>query len=147
ADGVLALLTAPSQAQVGRVVCVAEGEAPMTAFVKTERGAAWVLLNLLNEQESREGRQCFGHGAAPSTRALKRSTVGTPQASPAHARRVLRGDREPANIRSPRVLAAAVPQESFEPASACRGARSATHQREPGGRREWDQKPTWFKAR
>jgi hypothetical protein len=36
----------------------------VSQFVKTERGSAWVFLNLLNDQEPGKGRQCFYHGAA-----------------------------------------------------------------------------------
>src|SRR5262245_18063453 len=61
----LALLTAPSQTQVGLIVGVAESEAPLTSLEELERGTALVFLNLPDDRESGESCHCFCHEASP----------------------------------------------------------------------------------
>src|SRR5947209_20357492 len=65
ADGVLALLTAAGESQVGRITRVAAGESPLAPVLEAERRAALVFVNLPDDQQSCSGCQCFVHGATP----------------------------------------------------------------------------------
>ena len=64
ADGMPALLTPPGELQMTPVVRVADGQAPVGALLKAERGAGLVLLDLADDEQFRGGRQCFGHGCS-----------------------------------------------------------------------------------
>ena len=54
ADGILSLLTAPCQAQMGRIVHVPEGEVPAASLLEMDRGPAFVFLNLPDDLQFRE---------------------------------------------------------------------------------------------
>src|SRR5947209_14512744 len=69
ADGVLALLTAAGESQVGRIVRVAEGEAPLAPLLETERRAALVFVDLPDDPQCCSGCHCLDHAATASCRA------------------------------------------------------------------------------
>jgi hypothetical protein len=49
-DWMLALLTAPGQSQVGRIVRVANVEAPVAPLLKVKHSTAGIFLNLADGQ-------------------------------------------------------------------------------------------------